>query len=151
MEFITSALEKIKNPNDVLAFRTISCENKKLMLVAELANGETIEVSEKAYMWNYATQPINALAKRMKKLYFLNFATLGEGKASVNLNHISGFDFIKKSNKSKSSTVIAKFNNGDEFELYEILNSLLETEKIRLDLDINPTLLEIDEEYFKNI
>lgn len=133
MEFIKHNVDIMNASNCVLALATVNDGGCKCHLAAILKTGDTLNLSEPEYVWNYPELPINELERFLKKEELnTNFIVLGDGKCALNgMYDVEDITFNKQKDK-RFSMVTAVYSNGLTIPLYEIATNYISREQLKI-------------------
>ncbi len=117
MQFIDSAIQKIKNPKDVLAVglhRAVD-ENKRV-LTAHMIDGEIVDLTVPQGKFSFPIDALVHLRQEMGRFWFDEFTAIPAMQAiiaCVNDNHFSCFQFNTEENP-EAVIIDANFKNGEK-------------------------------------
>ena len=133
LNFINENLAKIKNPDDVNCMFTSKNENG-LFLVAFLADGSLIPLTEPEHAKRYPNDPISWLVQTFGYAYLENFSLFNDHctkEYCINKKNIMNFTYNINEDK-KHIDVKANFKNGSSKILFSVSKGYFKNQNRRI-------------------
>lgn len=128
MPALDGALEKIEDYKQVNCIRTVVGGENKRFLIANMVDGNTVQLTKRQSFWTYPFEPVKSFASHLGDLYCENFLCF-QDHFMFNYRNLEDLK-ICNGREGKYAIVQASYQDGSSDTLYIIKGKNIEEENI---------------------